>query len=41
MLLEEGEHEFVLGGEVPVEGRLGDACALDQLVDADVTWPDA
>jgi hypothetical protein len=35
-LLEEGEHEFVLRGEVPVKGRFGDACAFDQFVDADV-----
>ena len=32
---EEGEHELVLRGEVPVEGRLGDAGAADHLVDAD------
>ena len=34
-LFQEGEHEFVLGGEVVVERRLGDAGG-DQLVDTDI-----
>jgi hypothetical protein len=34
-LLQEGEHELVLGGEVAVERRLRDLGALDQLVDPD------
>jgi hypothetical protein len=35
-LLEEGEHELVFGGEVPVERGLRDSGALDRLVDPDV-----
>ena len=33
--VQELEHEIVLGGEVVVEGRLGDACASDDFVNAD------
>jgi hypothetical protein len=33
--LEEGEHEFVLRGEVAIEGGLGDVGFLDHFVDAD------
>ncbi len=33
--LEKRERQIVLRGEVPVEGRLGDRGAVDQLVDAD------
>jgi hypothetical protein len=36
--IEERKNELVLGGKVPIERRLGDACALDDLIDADCTY---
>ena len=34
-LLEEGEHEVVLGGEMPIQRRLRDAGAFNDLIDSD------